>query len=141
MTKKNTDDLKRELMTAPELDRFLRENEAHFQNKNLRDILEAIRKKSGLSKAALAKNAGISEVYLHQILSGMRRPTRDKIICLAFSAGASEEETQKLLKHSGCAQLYAADRRDAILLFGIAHGMSLFEVNDALYRENEDTLI
>lgn len=139
--KKNTDDLKQELMEAPELERFLRENEGSFRKTDLGDMLETMRVRRGLSKAALAKNAGISEVYLYQILSGMRKPTRDKLICLAFSAGIDDKETQQLLKHNGYAELYAADRRDAILLYGITHGMDLFEVNDALYRAHEETLV
>ena len=139
--KKDTGDLRQELMAAPELERFLQENEGSFRSTGLSDEVEAMRIRHGLSKAAFAQNAGISTVYLYQILSGMRRPTRDKLICLAFSAGADEAEARTLLKQGGYAELYAADRRDAILLYGFVHGMTLFEINDALYRAHEETLV
>ena len=139
--KKDTGELKQALLDAPELDRFLRENEESFHGTDLGRTLERLRLRHAISKTAFAQNAGISTVYLYQIFSGMRKPTRDKLICLAFSAGAAEEEVQQLLKEGGYAELYAADRRDAILLYGIHHGMDLFEVNDALYRAGEVTLI
>ncbi len=138
--KKTTDDLAMELMNAPKLDRFLNENEASFRHDDVAALVETLRKSHRMSKSAFAKGAAISSVYLYQILSGMRRPTRDKLICLLFSAQAGEAEAQELLKHAGYAQLYPANRRDAILLYGIAHGMSLLEVNEALFNQREETL-
>jgi len=45
------------------------------------------------------------------------------------------DETQKLLKRSGFAQLYVKNRRDAIIIYGLAHKMELDEINDRLYAE------
>lgn len=38
------------------------------------------------------------------------------------------------------AQLYARNRRDAVVMYGLIHHMELGEVNDRLYEENEATL-
>ncbi|MDY3225959.1 MAG: helix-turn-helix transcriptional regulator [Candidatus Faecousia sp.] len=140
MKKKNTNDLQSELTAAPNLSRFLSMNQEQFVNENFVDMLQALFQKSGLSKAALAKRAGTSEVYLYQILSGMRTPSRDRTICLCFGLPATLEQTQELLKRSGFAQLYARNRRDAIIMYGLIHGMELLEVNDRLFAENEATL-
>ena len=140
MKKKNTNDLQRELTSAPDLSRFLSENSEQFISKSFADLLQALFQKSGLSKAALAKRAGTSEVYLYQIFSGGRTPSRDRTLCLCFGLSASLEETQELLKQSGLAQLYAKDRRDAIIMYGLSHDMDLVEVNDKLFSENEETL-
>ena len=140
MKTKDTNDLQKELTSAPDLSRFLSENEEHFINENFADLLQALFQKSGLSKAALAKRAGTSEVYLYQIFSGDRTPSRDRTICLCFGLSATLEETQELLKHSGLAQLYAKDRRDAIIIYGLSHAMSLDDINDKLFSENEATL-
>ena len=56
------------------------------------------------------------------------------------SIDASLEEAQMLLTVSGKAQLYAKDRRDAIIIYGLVHSMSLNEVNDRLFYEKEKTL-
>ena len=140
MKTKDTNDLQKELTSAPDLSRFLSENEEHFINENFAALLQALFQKSGLSKAALAKRAGTSEVYHYQIFSGDRTPSRDRTICLCFGLSATLEETQELLKHSGLAQLYAKDRRDAIIIYGLSHAMSLDDINDKLFSENEATL-
>lgn len=55
-------------------------------------------------------------------------------------AGATLDETQELLKLSGLAQLYPRIKRDAIIIYGLAHGEDLFEINDRLFSEDEETL-
>mgnify|MGYP000763485078 CR=1 FL=1 len=93
-----------------------------------------------LTKAELARRSGISEVYLHQVFSGRRNPSRSRLLCLCFGLGVTLEESQELLKQCGYARLYPKNRRDAIILYGIANGMDLFAVNDKLFVENEETL-
>ena len=140
MKKKNTDELQRELYCASNLSSFLEANQEQFINEKFLDNLQLLLQKSGLSKATLAKRAGTSEVYLYQILSGGRMPSRDKVICLCFGLSASLEDTQELLKRSGFAQLYEKNRRDAIIIFGLMRSMDLFEINDQLFTEGEVTL-
>ena len=140
MKTKDTNDLQNELMSAPDLDRFLSENQNNFYDTNFADLLMSLFEKKGISKAALAKKAGISNVYLYQIFSGERNPSRNRILCLCFGLTASLEETQELLKHSGYAQLYAKNKRDAIIIYGLTHNMDLDEVNDRLFSEHEETL-
>ena len=83
----------------------------------------------------------MSSVYLHQLFSGRRNPSRDKLICLSFGLGLQLEDAQELLRRSGYAELYAKDKRDAIMTFGLTHGKSLNEVNDDLFDNNVETLI
>lgn len=137
---KNTDNLRQELMETANLNQFLSENQENFNNGNVCDVLNRLFQKRKLSKAALAKQSGMSEVYLHQVFSGRRNPSRSRLLCLCFGLNASLEETQELLKQCGLAQLYPKDRRDAIILYGILNEMDLFTVNDKLFAENEETL-
>ncbi len=53
---------------------------------------------------------------------------------------ASLEEAQELLRNCGYAELYPKVRRDAIIIYGLLHGMDLFAVNDRLFSEDEETL-
>ena len=138
--KKSTDELQKELSSIPNLTRFLAVNQEHFVDQSFLEMLTALVDRSGMSKSTLARRALTSEVYLYQILSGGRMPSRDRTICLCFGLSATLEETQTLLKQCGYAQLYARDRRDAIILYGIVNGMSLFDVNDKLFSEEEETL-
>lgn len=140
MDQKNTDDLRQELMQSPNLDEFLSDNEENFFNDSVPEILNHILAEKNLSKAALAKQSGISEVYLHQIFAGRRNPSRNRLLCLCYGLGTSLDETQELLKLCGAAQLYSKNRRDAIIIYGIVRGVSLFEINDKLFAEDEETL-
>ena len=140
MDRKNTGQLLQELMDSNDLDRVLSENDTSFREDSLTDALQRLFDARDISKATLAKNSGISEVYLHQVFSGRRSPSRNRLLCLCFGLGASVDEAQELLRHARLAPLYSRDRRDAIIIFALSHHMTLFEVNDKLFTENLDTL-
>ena len=140
MNEKNTDTLQQELMSTNNLDRFLTENDASFRDVPLQEAIQRIFDEKGMSKAQLAKQSGISEVYLHQLFSGRRFPSRSRLLCLCFGLGATVDEAQSLLQQARHAPLYSRDRRDAIIIFALSHHMTLFEVNDKLFTKNLDTL-
>ena len=107
---------------------------------SISELLNALYDKKDISKAALARKAGMSEVYLHQVFSGRRKPSRDKLLCLCVGLGATLDETQRLLRQAALAEIYPKNKRDAIIGFGITHQMELSEINDKLFLENEKTL-
>ncbi len=137
---KKTDDLRQELMEVEDLDRFLSENETSFEAKECGELLQRLYDATGLSKAELARRSGMSTVYLYQVFSGLRRPSRDRLLCLCFGLDCSLDTTQDLLKKSGFLPLYPKNRRDAVILFALSKGVSLQEANDLLFKENEETL-
>lgn len=140
MTYKSTDQLRQELMTENDLDRLLTENEENLFRQDLPGRLRALYRRLGISKSALAKRSDISEVYLHQVFSGRRTPSRDRLLCLCFGLHATVDETQELLRHAGHAPLYSRDQRDAIVLFALGHDMLLAQANDLLYKKNLEGL-
>lgn len=140
MERKSTDDLHQELQQSADLASFLRENVDHFEDRGVPEMLNELLETHGLSKAALAKNAGMSDVYIHQIFSGRRNPSRNRLICLALGASATLEEAQELLRRGGYSKLYPRVRKDAIILYGLEHRLSLVQVNEKLFDADEETL-
>ena len=140
METKTTGELQSELMSQPNLDEYIKENAAFFAERSIVDLLTELYNKKNISKAELARQAGISEVYLHQVFSGRRKPSRDRLLCICIGLGATLEETQTLLKQASFAQLYPRIRREAIVCHGILHGTPLAEINDTLFARNEKTL-
>ena len=136
----DTDNMQKELMDSPDLDRFLESHKDDFSRGSAADHLKRLFYSKKISKASLAKKACISEVYLHQVFAGKRNPSRNRLICLCFGLGASLEETQEFLKHCGCAQLYPKIKRDSIIVHGLVHELDLNKVNDKLFAENEESL-
>lgn len=140
MDKKNTDGLQQELMDSTDLSQFLSRNQEQFVDKSIAELLNHLFEKKNISKAALAKQAGMSEIYLHQIFAGRRTPSRNRLLCLCYGLETSIEETQELLRLCGMAELYPKLKRDAIIYYGLLHKLDLFVINDKLFDENEDTL-
>lgn len=140
MHEKSTDDMKQELMEQASLDQYITENEAYFVETDLTEVLTRLYEHCGLSKAELARRAGMSEVYLHQVFSGRRRPSRDRLLCLCIGMSAKLEEANLLLKGMGYAPVYPRLKRDAIISHGLLHRTPLAEINDKLFSENEKTL-
>ena len=141
MTRRNTDEMTTELKNTTDLKRFLDENTEHFSTKDFSRLLKDAIRKKGMSKAEVAKAAGMSDVYLHQLISGRRSPSRTRLLCICIGLGLTVDETQTLLFHAGMGQLYARNRWDAIIIYGIEHKMDLFSINDLLFDANEDTIV
>ena len=116
MNEKNTDTLQQELMSTNNLDRFLTENDASFRDVPLQEAIQRIFDEKGMSKAQLAKQSGISEVYLHQLFSGRRFPSRSRLLCLCFGLGATVDEAQSLLQQARHAPLYGQHRGKLLAL-------------------------
>ena len=141
MDSKDTGDLSSELMSDAGINSYLSDNAPFFSDSSVTELLAALYAKKTVTKAALARKAGMSEVYLHQVFSGRRNPSRDRLVCLCIGLEATLEEVQALLKRAAYAQLYPRLKRDAIICYGIVHHMTLDEINDKLFTENERTLI
>ena len=137
MKDKTTDDLSQALMAESNIDSYLRENQPFFAGQSIAELLAVYYERTDLSKAALARKAGMSEVYLHQVFAGRRNPSRDRLLCLCVGLETSLEEAQQLLKLASYAPLYPRLKRDAIISYGIVHHMALGEINDKLFTENE----
>ena len=81
--------------------------------------------------------ADIPERYGYKLLSEEKRTRqRDVILRICYAAGFSLEETQKALRIYGMPELYARQRRDALLMIVFnEHRGSIIEVN-AFLKEN-----
>ena len=132
MKESSTQDLSRELMSESNLDAYLSRNQPVFSDEDVANLLNRLYQRTDLSKAALARQAGMSEVYLHQVFSGRRKPSRDRLLCLCICMGASLEEIQQALKHATYAPLYPKHKRDATRSHGILHGRALEQRNEQL---------
>ena len=137
MPKKTTSHLENELKNSTSLDTFLEKHQDELSDCSLSDQLGKLLRKKGLSKAEVVRECNLNEVYAYQILSGVRRPSRDKLLCLCFAMKATLSETQSLLKESGFAPLYVRSHRDSIIIFAITQGHTLLQLNTDLYDHGE----
>lgn len=127
-------------METADLDRFLADNRDQFLYNSAAEAMLELFGKRNMTKAALAKRSGMSEVYLHQLFSARRNPTRGKLLCICFGLSATVEETQYLLKVCGYAPLYVKNQREAILMHCLNRGFSLPATNEVLLNKGFDPL-
>ncbi len=140
MKGKTTGELLEELMEPGSFSSYLSRNREQMLHPNVGRELDKLCRGQKLSKAAVARRSGVSEVYLHQVLAGKRSPSRDRLLCLCIGLSATVEEIQKLLRQAGFAQLDPRITRDALILYGLSRGQSLPQINGALLVQGEKAL-
>ena len=133
MDTKTTEELKHEIKEATDIEDYLRENKENMLDRSLPRYLEELLDQKGLSRAQVVRDSLLDRAYVYQILSGEKNPSRDKLLALAFGLGLSGDETQRMLKISCNRELYARDKRDALILFALERGKTILEVNESLF--------
>ena len=130
------------LLNASNIEDFYKENEDNMLEASLSEYLTDQLYKKNLTVTDVVKDSGEQKAYVHQIIYGKRKnPSRNKLIAIAFGLHLNAEETQRMLKLGGCSELYARKGREAMILFCINKGLSIFETDDMLYENGFDTIL
>lgn len=137
MEEKLTEELLNELMTSDTLQII---KEIPDKEISLPRRLNEFLVMKNLKKSEVIRRSKLNTTFAYQIFSGERNASRDKMLQLAVAMGLNLKETQELLRISGANELYCKDRRDAIIIFGITKGMTLEQIDDALYKFGELTI-
>ena len=140
MPKKSTTNLENELKSCDTLESFLKRNLDELSTASLAEQLQTLIASKGLTRSGVVKASNLSEVYAYQIISGARRPSRDKLLCLCIAMKATLDETRELLVRGGFAPLYVRSQRDSIIIFAISHGETILELNNNMYDHGEPLL-
>lgn len=87
----------------------------------------------------LCAELNIQRTYLYKIFRGERRPSRDLAIAFCFVFKINAQECQDLILLLGD-RLNDYIKKDFIILYGLNHGLSLDEINEALVHYESDPL-
>ena len=140
MPKKTTTNLENELRSCDTLENFLKVNRDELSTASLAEQIQTLIASKGLTRSDVVKASNLNEVYAYQIISGARRPSRDKLLCLCIAMKATLDETRELLIHGGFAPLYVRSQRDSIIIFAISHEETILQLNNNLYDHGEALL-
>ena len=135
MYSKTTEDLLKTLLRTDEYSQFqaLKDNGVV----SLEEHLDALLDQKETSRAEVIYRARLDTVYGYQIFNGTRKPSRDKLLQLAFGFPLTYKETLTLLRIAGVGSLYVRRRRDSIIIFALNKGFSLEQLNELLKQEGE----
>lgn len=134
--KKKTDKLLKMLKNGDTIEEYFSNNIDEIYPDNVSDLLSYFLKVKGIKKSEAIKNSGIERNYGYQIFSGIKTPSRDKVIMLCFGLKLTISEAQSFLKKCRYSELYTRDRRDAVVIFHITHNNNIMELNESLYDFN-----
>ena len=140
MPKKSTTNLENELKSCDTLESFLKRNLDELSTASLAEQIQTLIASKGLTRSGVVKASNLNGVYAYQIISGARRPSRDKLLCLCIAMKATLDETRELLVRGGFAPLYVRRQRDSIIIFAISHGETILELNNNMYDHGEPLL-
>ncbi len=140
MEAKSTGELIHEIKNATDVEDYLIENKQYLLTRDLSEYLNMLLRKKEIRKADVARNSLLDRVYVYQIFSGRKVPSRDKLIAISFGMHLSDEETNTMLKLSGNRELYARDERDAIILFALQRKMNISDTNELLFNHGLEVL-
>ena len=131
--KKSTEELLKILEQAETPEAYQEAAGEELFKTSLPEELNRLLAERGRKPAEVIRAAQLDKSYGYDIFAGKKTPSRDKVLAIAFGLSLDGAETQRLLKFSGYAPLYARDIRDSVILFSLQHQKTLAEVNDILY--------
>lgn len=124
----------RELLRAQSVKTFWQAQSQHLAQETLAEFLRAECAQRSLIREHVIRRAGIDIPFGHQIFRGVRHPSRDKLLQLAFGFPLKLDEVQHMLMLANKRQLHPRIRRDDAVIYGLAHELTLWNTQDLLFE-------
>lgn len=122
------------------ISQFIESNKDIFVDESLAEYLHILLKQKKLTISTFVDHTQLAKSYIYKIFNGDKIPTKDKLLQLVFTFGASLEEAQMMFKRANIAPLYSKNLRDSIIIFCIHKKYDVFKVNDELINNKEKPL-
>lgn len=130
--KTRTSTLLNKLFKTSNLEGFIERNAADMETPLFHIYISELCQTMGQVPERIIKLASIERTYGHQLFNGTRKPSRDKVIQLAFGFGLGVDDAQRLLKIAQKSLLYPKIKRDAVILYCLNNQKSIIETQSVL---------
>jgi hypothetical protein len=120
------------LLQSPDLEGFIEFYTDEMEIPTFNVYINNLCESTGQVPEQVIKRAAIERTYGHQLFNGRRKPSREKVIQLAFGLHLDVNGTQKLLQIAQKNSLYPKIKRDAAILFCIHNQKDIFETQALL---------
>lgn len=138
---KTTQELLEILKSKKDYSQFISEEAGEILFTSVSEYLELILSQKGLKKSEAIQRSNLDKNYAYQLFNGNKtNPSRDKVIMLAFGMSLSLEETNRLLKMCGLAELYVRSLRDSLIIHCLNQGYDLITTNENLHDRKLEIL-
>ena len=126
---KATEKILDELESANSIAAFLEENRGLFNDKPIGEYIQLEIEKRNLKKSCIIKRSGINKRYFNDIIAHTKTPNRRYIIRIFLAMQLDLCDIQWYLKACDYPQLYAKNKRDAVIIYCINNKLSVDECN------------
>lgn len=133
LNKSRTSVFLRRLFNTPDLKQFMECNASELEIPPFHTYITGICETTGKIPEQVIKQSGIERTYGHQLFNGTRKPSRDKVIQLAFGLKLDLDGTQRLLQIAQKSPLYPKIKRDAAIMYCINHHKDIIETQSVLH--------
>lgn len=130
-----TDRLISELFRTDNVEEFLRAHAGELVVPSFAAYITRLCKQKKMTVSSALDKADIGVSFGYALFNGSRKPSRDTVIKLAVAFGLNLDETQKLLSAAGFGGLYPKIKRDAVIIYAIQRGYTLYQTQDQLSRQ------
>lgn len=130
--KATTSTLWASLFKAASIQSYIHKNDEDLDSPTFAEYISSLCRERGMVAERVIKRAGVERGFGHQIFRGVRRPSRDTVIQLAFGFEADVEQAQKLLRIAGYCDLYPRIKRDAVICYCLKNGYGIIEAQQML---------
>lgn len=133
MFEKDTDKLFEELKINPDAENFLAQNQNEL-TVPLHEYLNKLLQEKNLTKSEIVKKINTDDKHIYHIFSGVKKPSREKLLTIARAMELNLEETQYLLRYGRFAILYPRNSWDAVIISAIEKNLTVLETNIILEK-------
>jgi hypothetical protein len=135
-----TEEALEQILTSPSLEDAA--DSGQDVRRDLPGYLKQLMHDKGIDQRTLIRNSGLNYNHAYDVINGRNAKgvSRNKALGLCFGARCTPRQAQRLLWHAQCSRLYARNRRDAIIIYCLEHGLTLAAADEALYEFGEDTI-
>lgn len=131
MGKISTNALENRIKKAKNIEEF-KEILAELPDLTFSARMEQLCRKYGMTYSQVQVASGITKSLFYAMLNGTRKAKKGHIIKIAIAMGLTLEETNELLKLAGQKELYAKNKEDAIMIFGLNNGLHITQIEELL---------
>lgn len=133
-----TEELLDELMSSPSIEKYLERH--RLSERGLSEYLQQLLAERGLVQSAVVRDAQLNPTFGYQVFTGLRGAGRNTALQISFAMKLSPRETNRVLQVAGANELYPKNRRDAIILYCLQHGVGLMKANETLFEFGEEVI-
>lgn len=137
---KITQNLEHHIKNVDSIDSFFDIHSSSILEDTPGEYLDSLIMQKGIKRGELLRLMNMSKSFFYEVLRCSKLPGRDSFLQFLLALSLSFTETQIALKSCGYKPLYARNRWDAIIIYGIENKLSLIDTNILLDSQNMDIL-